>query len=101
MPARALAAVSVGFQMHLFILMERHSRSMNMLSMKRPRPSIEIATPAAAAADESLGGESGALIGIEIQGFPNRSSASSSAAAEARIVGVRQPPCRTAGWPSR
>ncbi len=37
------------------ILMERHSRSMNMLSMKRPRPSmkrprpsIEIATPAAA-----------------------------------------------------
>jgi hypothetical protein len=29
-------------------LMERHSRSMKMLSMKRPRPSIEIATPAAA-----------------------------------------------------
>src|SRR5580704_11586102 len=26
--------------------MERHSRSMKMLSMKRPRPSIEIATPA-------------------------------------------------------
>jgi hypothetical protein len=29
-------------------LIERHSRSMKMLSMKRPRPTIEIATPAAA-----------------------------------------------------
>src|SRR5271157_5458531 len=28
--------------------MERHNRSMKMLSRKRPRPSIEIATPAAA-----------------------------------------------------
>src|SRR5208282_3320490 len=28
-------------------LIERHRRSMKMLSMKRPRPSIEIATPAA------------------------------------------------------
>ena len=33
--------------MHFFVLwIERHSRSMKMLSMKRPRPSIEITTPA-------------------------------------------------------
>src|SRR5271166_2685529 len=74
--------------------MERHSRSMKMLSMKRPRPSIEIAMPAAA----SLPAKASAvkvepLSVLKIRGFPNRSSASSSAAArEARIVGVRQPP---------
>ena len=32
--------------MHFSDVIERHSRSMKMLSMKRPRPSIEITTPA-------------------------------------------------------
>ena len=39
---------------------------MKMLSMKRPRPSIEIPTPAAASLPvKAYGGERGALIGIE------------------------------------
>ena len=41
------AAVRIGFQVNLLYLIERHSRSMKMLSMKRPRPSIEIAILAA------------------------------------------------------
>ena len=41
-----LAAIGVGFQMHFFVLDRAPSRSMKMLSMKRPRPSIEISTPA-------------------------------------------------------
>src|SRR5208337_1699314 len=78
-----LAAVGVSFQMHLFIL------------DRAPQPFDENVVHEAAAsvhrnrdagrrelADESLGGEGGALIGIEIRGFPNRSSASSSAAAQ-------------------
>ena len=43
-----LAGVGISFQMHFSYLIERHSRSMKMLSMKRPRPSIEIATQVAA-----------------------------------------------------
>ena len=77
---------------------------MKMLSMKRPRPSIEIATPVARElAGESLGGECGALIGIE---NPRRSEPKERflqrRCAEARIVGVRQPPRQEPlGWPSR
>ena len=42
-----LAAVGVAFRWTSSYLIERHSRSMKMLSMKRPRPSIEIAISAA------------------------------------------------------
>jgi hypothetical protein len=54
-----------------------------MLSMKRPRPSIEIMTPAVT----SLLVKASAVkvepwTVLKIRGFPNRSSASSSAAAQ-------------------
>src|SRR5271166_2829088 len=48
MPARASRPSAYAFRCTSSYLIERHSRSMKMLSMKRPRPSIEIATPAAA-----------------------------------------------------
>src|ERR1700675_3156343 len=48
MPARASQPYALPFRCTSSYLIERHSRSMKMLSMKRPRPSIEIATPAAA-----------------------------------------------------
>src|SRR5271167_1744825 len=56
---------------------------MKMLSMKRPRPSIEIATPAVT----SLLAKASAVkvepwTVLKIRGLPNRSSASSSAAAQ-------------------
>jgi hypothetical protein len=48
-----LAAVGIGFQMNFFLyFIERHRRPMKLLSMKRPRPSIEIATPAASSFPE-------------------------------------------------
>src|ERR1700731_102332 len=47
MPARASRPSAYAFRWTSSYLIERHSRSMKMLSMKRPRPSIEIAIPAA------------------------------------------------------
>src|SRR5580693_7132159 len=48
MPTRASRPSAYAFRCTSSYLIERHSRSMKMLSMKRPRPSIEIATPVAA-----------------------------------------------------
>src|ERR1700730_9526648 len=45
--ARASRPSAYAFRCTSSYLIERHRRSMKMLSMKRPRPSIEIATPAA------------------------------------------------------
>jgi len=58
-------------------LIERHSRSMKVLSMKRPRPSIEISTPTVT----SLLAKASAVkveprTVLKVRGFPNRSSAS-------------------------
>ena len=47
MPARASRPLAYAFRYTSSYLIERQSRSMKMLSMKRPRPSIEISTPAA------------------------------------------------------
>ena len=91
-----LAAIGVGFQMHFFVL------------DRAPQPFDENVVHEAAAsvhrnrdagrhklAGESLGGESGALIGIE---NPRPSEPKQRLLqrrrAEARIVGVRQPPCQ-------
>src|SRR6516225_5716188 len=61
-------------------LSERHSRSMNTLSIQRPRPSIEMRTPAAASVPVKA-----ALVNwlpwsvLKMSGLPKRASASSSA----------------------
>src|ERR1700756_4178279 len=61
-------------------LSERHSRSMNTLSIQRPRPSIEILTPVAASVPVKA-----ALVNwlswsvLKISGRPKRAKASSSA----------------------
>jgi len=47
MPTARLAAVGVGFQMNLFVFIERHSRSMKNIVHEAARPSMEIATLAA------------------------------------------------------
>src|SRR6267143_1337635 len=47
MPARASRPSAYAFRCTSSYLIERHRRSIKMLSMKRPRPSIEIATLAA------------------------------------------------------
>src|SRR5271170_3757717 len=50
MPVRASPPVSKAFRNTHSYLSERHSRSMNTLSIQRPRPSIEMRMPASASA---------------------------------------------------
>ena len=91
-----LAAIGVGFQMHFFVL------------NRAPQPFDENVVHEAAAsvhrnldagrhklAGESLGGERGALIGIENPRLSEpKQRLLKRRRAEARIVGVRQPPCQ-------
>src|ERR1700677_253499 len=50
MPVRASPPVSKAFRNTHSYLSERHSRSMNTLSIQRPGPSIEMRMPASASA---------------------------------------------------
>src|SRR5271165_1076820 len=64
----------------LLYFSDRHSRSMNTLSIQRPRPSMEIATPASASAPvkaTEVNCEPWSV--LKISGLPNRARASSSA----------------------
>src|SRR5271166_6616528 len=96
MPARASRPSAYAFRCTSSYWIGRYSRSMKMLSMKRPRPSIEIATPAAASLPAKASAvKVDSLIGIE---YPRLSEPKQRLLqrrrAEARIVGVRQPPCQ-------
>src|SRR5215831_15255751 len=72
---------------------ERHSRSMNTLSIHRPRPSIEMRTPTAASVPVKA-----ALVNwlpwsvLKISGLPKRANASSMARHRTTLHRVRQPP---------
>src|SRR5271163_5016506 len=83
MPVRASRPSAYAFRWTSSYLIERHSRSMKMLSMKRPRPSIEIAILAASSLPVNA-----ALVNcapwsvLNIRGLPYRCRASSSASTQ-------------------
>src|ERR1700730_6917730 len=93
MPARASRPSAYAFRCTSSYLIERHRRSMKMLSMKRPRPSIEIATPAASSLPVNAAGELRALIRVE---YPRLAAPRQSLLrrfdAKPAVDGVRQPP---------
>ena len=61
-PLSGLSPISVCLQVHLLVLMLRHSRSTKTLSMHRPLPSRLLERLAPAASGEGLAGELAALL---------------------------------------